>query len=71
VGPVRQYFWAPAAFTFAVMHWGDTGWLAIAGFVIAASFGLHPSARAAERFAASQFKLPANATGEPIDRLST
>ena len=51
-------FWAPAAFTFVVMHWGDTGWLAIAAFVVAASFGLHPSARAADRFAADHFTGP-------------
>lgn len=49
-------FWAPAAYTFAVMHWGDTGWLAIAGLVVVACVGLHPSARMAERFAAAHFQ---------------
>ena len=51
-------FWAPAAYTFAVMHWGDVGWLAIAGLVVIACFGLHPSARAADRFAAAYFARP-------------
>lgn len=57
-------FWAPAAFTFAMMHWGSTGWLAIAGLVVVASAGLHPSARMAERFAAANFTPdPRQATG--------
>lgn len=48
-------FWAPAVFTFAVMHWGASGWLAVAGLIVLASAGLHPSARVAERFAAAYF----------------
>ena len=48
-------FWAPAVFTFAVMHWGASGWLAVAGLIVLASAGLHPSARVAERFAAAHF----------------
>jgi MFS family permease len=52
-------FWAPAAYTFLVMRWGDGGWLVIAGFVVLAGAGLHPSARAAERFAAQHFVPPA------------
>lgn len=48
-------FWAPAVFTFAVMHWGASGWLAVAGLIVVASAGLHPSARVAERFAAAHF----------------
>jgi MFS family permease len=51
-------FWAPAVFTFLVMHWGDSGWILIAGIVVAASFGLHPSAHAAERFALRHFERP-------------
>jgi MFS family permease len=54
-------FWAPAVFTFVVMHWGDSGWLAIAAFIVVASFGLHPSARAAQRFAGAHFTRPAGA----------
>ena len=48
-------FWAPAAYTFMVMHWGGPGWLAIGGIVVVASVGLHPSARAAERFSVRYF----------------
>ncbi|MDA8069591.1 MAG: MFS transporter, partial [Actinomycetota bacterium] len=58
-------FWAPAAFTFVVMHWGATGWLAIAGLAVAASAALHPSARAAERFAAAHFKGADDTPGGP------
>ncbi len=58
-------FWAPAAFTFVVMHWGATGWLAIAGLAVAASAALHPSARAAERFAAAHFKGADGTPGGP------
>ncbi|HET9094711.1 MAG TPA: MFS transporter, partial [Solirubrobacteraceae bacterium] len=54
-------FWAPAAYTFAVMHWGDTGWLAVAGLVVVGCLGLHPSARAAGRFAAAHFAEPIEA----------
>lgn len=60
-------FWAPAAYTFLVMRWGDAGWLAIAGLVVVASFGMHPSARAAQRFAASHFERPSDAS--PISNL--
>lgn len=42
--------WAPAAYTFLAMEWGTTGWLLIAGIVVAATLGLRPSARAAERY---------------------
>lgn len=48
-------FWAPAVYTFVVMHWGGVGWLAVAGFVVIACIGMHPSARAAERFATRNF----------------
>lgn len=57
-------FWAPAAYTFAVMHWGGPGWLLIAGVVVLASAGLHPSARSAERFATRHFTRPAGADRE-------
>jgi MFS family permease len=59
VAKIVSNFWAPAAYTFLVMHWGDAGWLAIAGFVVVGCVGLHPSARSAERFAATHFERPA------------
>lgn len=55
-GGVREVFgtlgggWAPAAFTFLAMSWDGPGWLVIAGIVVLATVGLHPAARAAERF---------------------
>ena len=48
-------FWAPALYTFLVMHWGAPGWLLIAAIVVLAGFALRPSAHAAERFAAQHF----------------
>jgi len=42
--------WAPAAYTFLAMEWGAQGWLVIAGIVVIATIGIHPSARAAERY---------------------
>ncbi len=54
-------FWAPAAYTFVVMHWGAPGWLAIAGLIVVAGAGLHPSAKAAERFAVRNFARPLDA----------
>jgi MFS family permease len=58
-------FWAPAVYTFMVMHWGGTGWLVIAGIVVVASVGVHPSAHAAERFAARHFPTAPDAGREP------
>jgi MFS family permease len=57
-------FGAPAAYTFLVMHWGDAGWLTIAGIVVIGSAALHPSARAAERFAVRHFDRPLDANRE-------
>src|SRR6201996_9027853 len=37
-------FWAPAVFTFMVMHWGTPGWLVIAAIIVVAGACLHPSA---------------------------
>ncbi|MBO0768021.1 MAG: MFS transporter [Solirubrobacterales bacterium] len=48
--------WAPGAYTFAVMHWGDIGWLAIGAVALVAYAGLGPSARMAERFGAEHFE---------------
>ena len=42
--------WAPAVFTFLAMHWGAAGWLLIAGFIVVATVGVHPSTRMARRF---------------------
>jgi len=44
--------WAPAAYTFFAMHWGALGWLTIAGIIAVAAVGVHPAARAADRFLA-------------------
>jgi MFS family permease len=42
--------WAPAAYTFLAMHWGAAGWLVIAGVIVVATIGVHPSSRLARRF---------------------
>ncbi len=44
--------WAPAAYTFLAIEWGTTGWLVIASIVVLATIGMHPAARAAERYLA-------------------
>ncbi len=42
--------WAPALYTFLAMSWGAAGWLVIAGIIVVATIGLHPSTRMARRF---------------------
>ncbi|MEP9384943.1 MFS transporter [Nocardioides cheoyonin] len=42
--------WAPALYTFLAMEWSGPGWVVIAAIVVIAATGMHPSARAAERF---------------------
>jgi MFS family permease len=42
--------WAPALYTFLAMNWGAAGWLVIAGIVVVATLGIHPSTRLARRF---------------------
>lgn len=42
--------WAPAVFTFLAMSWGAAGWLVIAGVIVVAAVGMHPSTRLARRF---------------------
>ncbi|MFL6133567.1 MAG: hypothetical protein ACJ72A_12215 [Nocardioidaceae bacterium] len=42
--------WAPAVYTFLAMNWGAIGWLVIAGIIVAATIGVHPSTRLARRF---------------------
>lgn len=42
--------WAPATYTFLAINWGATGWLLIAGIVVLAVAGMHPAARAAQRY---------------------
>jgi MFS family permease len=44
--------WAPAAFTFLAIHWGTPGWLLIAAIIVAATAGMGPASRAAERYLA-------------------
>ena len=54
VGGTLGSVWAPALFTFLAMEWGTTGWLVIAGIVVVAGIGIHPAARAAERYLATR-----------------
>ena len=42
--------WAPALYTFLAMNWGAAGWLVIAGIIVVATIGVHPSTRLARRF---------------------
>lgn len=42
--------WAPAVYTFLAMNWGAAGWLVIAGIIVVATIGVHPSTRLARRF---------------------
>ena len=42
--------WAPAVYTFLAMNWGAAGWLVIAGIIVVATIGIHPSTRLARRF---------------------
>jgi MFS family permease len=42
--------WAPAVYTFLAMNWGASGWLVIAGIIVVATVGIHPSTRLARRF---------------------
>jgi MFS family permease len=42
--------WAPAVYTFLAMNWGAAGWLVIAGIIVLATVGVHPSTRLARRF---------------------
>lgn len=42
--------WAPALYTFLAMNWGAAGWLVIAGIIVLAAIGIHPSTRVARRF---------------------
>ncbi len=42
--------WAPGLYTFLAMSWGAAGWLVIAGIIVVATIGVHPSARMAQRF---------------------
>ena len=42
--------WAPALYTFLAISWDKMGWLVIAAIVVAASAGLHRSARVAQAF---------------------
>ncbi|MFC7546938.1 MFS transporter [Plantactinospora sp. GCM10030261] len=42
--------WAPALYTFLALSWGASGWLIIAGIIVVATVGIHPSTRLARRF---------------------
>jgi MFS family permease len=58
--------WAPALYTFLAMNWGAAGWLLIAAIVVAATVGLHPSARAAQRFLEHNGPVPHD--DDPLDQ---
>ena len=64
VGGTLGSVWAPALFTFLAMDWGTNGWLVIAAIVVVAGAGIHPAARAAERYLESSTVRPAS---EPAD----
>jgi MFS family permease len=42
--------WAPATYTFLAINAGTPGWLLIATIVVLATAGMHPAARAAQRY---------------------
>ncbi len=42
--------WAPALYTFLAISWGPAGWLVIAAIIVAATIGVHGSARRAQQF---------------------
>jgi MFS family permease len=50
LGGTLGYVWAPALYTFLAISWGEMGWVVIAAIVVAATVGIHPSSRAAQRF---------------------
>ncbi len=54
--------WAPALYTYLAMNWGATGWLVIAGIIVVATVGVHPSSRMALRFL--QRHVPAEVLAE-------
>jgi MFS family permease len=58
-------WWAPAVYTWLAMEQGDLGWMLIALIAVVATIGLHPSARAAERFAVRHF-APEPRQGRPV-----
>jgi MFS family permease len=60
VGGTLGNVWAPALFTFLAMEWGTTGWLVIAAIVLFAGIGIHPAARAAERYLATHAPEPSD-----------
>ena len=37
-------------YTYLAMNWGAAGWLVIAGIIVVATIGVHPSTRLARRF---------------------
>ena len=57
--------WAPALYTFLAMNWGAGGWLLIAAIVAAATIGMHPASRMAQRFLDEHGSPPDDA--EPLD----
>jgi hypothetical protein len=56
------FLWAPAAYTYLAMEWGEVGWVVIAAIVSAAAIGLRWSVAAAGRFAERNFPVADPAT---------
>ncbi|NYI99534.1 MFS family permease [Nocardioides thalensis] len=55
--------WAPALYTFLAFSWhGGEGWLVIAAIIVAATIGIRPSVRLAERFRDQHFPEAADET---------
>lgn len=54
--------WAPALYTFLAMTWGATGWLIIAGIIVAAAIAMHPVAWMARRWL--EQNVPADALAD-------
>jgi len=65
LGATLGRVWAPAVYTFLAMSWGELGWLVIAAIVLTATAGLHPAARAAQRFLDRHGPGPEEAAAEP------
>ncbi len=60
------HVWAPALFTFLALGWGSTGWLLIAAIIVVAAAGLHPAARASQRFLVRHGPVPSD--DDPLDQ---
>jgi MFS family permease len=62
--------WAPAVFTVVAMNWGTAGWLLIAGIIVVATIGIHPSTRLARRLLETHVPAEALADARASGRVS-